>query len=305
MGGRGSSSGGGGSGGGSGGGDLMEYYGQVDPNIIDILVDPGERDPEDDKSWLERTGEWLVNLGQDVWQYLTEPIDPDSPAGRYFQRQDELIRRIENGETLTAEDFRLTPEEYEFIASTALGLGPGALDLGQSLTIAGSRSIPAAFVDRIERMAAALARAGRNITTGDATGVDAIFAQYANQIYAIFDKTGKGAISASNVAGVLSAEQRGATVNYLSGGPLTTPVVARLVNRSKQTATASDTILGLFTGEISKGTTNELVTAAKAGKNVFALSTAGNQLPRLSKTGHWEPVENARSIWEGLHRWVP
>ena len=293
MGGRGSSS--------HRGDSAEEYYDHVDPRATDFITDD-DMDKAEGENYLSRFANWLGELGNDIYHYFTDPIDPDSPAAQYFQHIAEISAKLQRGEKLTAEDWALTADEYAFFTEATFAFGPGSLSSGP-VTIAGSRSIPARFVDRIERMAAALSRAGCNITTGCATGVDAVFSKYAQQIYAIFDKNGKGSISASNVAGVLEAEQRGATVNYLAGGELNVPVVARLANRSDQTAKASDTILGIFTQEISKGTTRELATAAREGKNVFAVSTTGNALPRLDAVGHWEPIENAQGIWEGLHRW--
>lgn len=277
------------------------WYGNLDRRSIDIITDD-DMDKAEGENYLRRFAHWLGELGDDLYHYFTDPIDPNSPAAQYFQHIAEISAKLQRGEPLTAEDWALTDDEYAFFTEATFAFGPGSLSRGP-VTIAGSRRIPAQFVDRIERMAAALSRAGCNITTGCATGVDAVFSKYAQQIYAIFDKNGKGSISASNVAGVLEAEQRGATVNYLAGSGLNVPVVARLANRSDQTAKASDTILGIFTKEISKGTTRELATAAQNGKNVFALSTASNELPRLDNVGHWTPVENAKGIWEGLHRW--
>ena len=302
MGGRGSSSNGGHSNG-ENGDDAEDYYRSVEPGVTDFIHSGDDLDQTEQENYLSRFARWLAELGDEIAHYFTDPIDPNSPAARYFRRQAELTAKLRRGEPLTAADLTLTEDEFAFLADITFAFGPGALSNGP-VTIAGSRSIPAAIVERIERMAAALSRAGCTMTTGCATGVDEIFAKYANQIYAIFDKTGKGAISASNVAGVLTAEQRGALVHYLAGGELKLPPVARLVNRSDKTAKASDTILGIFTNEISTGTTRELATAAREGKNVFAVSTAGNALPRIDSIGHWEPIENAQGIWEGLHRWV-
>jgi len=303
MGGRGSSSSGSGGSGGSGD-DPPEarYFQRIEPRFVDFIIEDGGLDRTENTDYLHRFSQWLGELGNDLYHYFTDPIDPNSPAAQYFQHIAEISAKLQRGEKLTAEDWALTDDEYAFFTEATFAFGPGSLSSGP-VTIAGSRSIPAQFVDRIERMAAALSRAGCQITTGCATGVDAVFSKYAQQIYAIFDRNGKGAISVSNVEGVLAAEQRGATVNYLAGGELNVPVVARLANRSNQTATASDTILGIFTHEISKGTTRELATAAQNGRNVFALSTAANELPRLDNVGHWVPVENAQGIWEGLHRW--
>ena len=294
MGGRGSSS--------PHGDGTEEYDGPIDPRAADFITDD-DLDSTEAEDFLRRFAHWLGELGDDIYKYFTDPIDPNSPAGRYFRRQAEIAAKLQRGEPLTAADLTLTPDEYAFLTEITFAFGPGALSNGP-VTIAGSRSIPTQIVDRIQRMAAALSRAGCSITTGCATGVDEVFAQYAKQIYAIFDRTGKGKISASNVEGVLAAEQNGATVHYLAGGDLNVPVVARLARRSDQTAVASDTMLGIFTAETSKGTTRELATAARNGKNVFAVSTTGNALPRLDAIGHWEPVENAQGIWEGLHRWV-
>lgn len=269
--------------------DSETFYQPLDSGNLDLIGDDGH-DNQDNAEALNLLERWLLEKGEDLLNYLTEPLDPNSPAGKYFA-------------ALQDPNHDLTQDETEFLFNIVLGFGPGALSQGP-VTIAGSRSIPAAVLDRIERMAAALSRAGCTITTGCAKGVDEVFAKYAKEIFAIFDANGKGAISASNVKGVLDAEKNGALVHYLAGGELNVPVVARLANRSDQTAKASDTLVGIFTNEISKGTTRELKEAARQGKHVFALSTTGNELPRLDAIGHWEPVENARGIWEGLHRWV-
>ena len=211
MGGRGSSSGGG------HGDGAEDYYRSVEPSVTDFIRSGDDLDRSENEDYLSRFARWLAELGDEIHHYFTDPIDPNSPAARYFRRQAELIAKLQRGETLTAEDLTLTEDEFAFLADITFAFGPGALSNGP-VTIAGSRSIPAEVVDRIERMATALSRAGCTMTTGCATGVDAIFSRYASQIFAIFDKNGKGAISASNVEGVLSAEQRGATVNYLAGG---------------------------------------------------------------------------------------
>jgi len=233
--------------------------------------------------------ERLIDLGK------TPKSNPNLPPSTYRNPEpplEHITARIKNPPA--------TPETNTAAAIT--GKEPPLTAGG--INVAGSRNIAPEDLNQVERIAAALNKAGCDITTGCAKGIDEVFAKVANKINAQFGPNGDGAFSSSNLAGVKAAEQRGATVEYYAGGDLTTPLKQRLFNRSAVTATDHPTTLGIFTQEASVGTTNTLRTATNAGKNVFALSTNGKPLPSLGN-GHWQAVDGAKGIWKGLYRWIP
>ena len=233
--------------------------------------------------------ERLIDLGK------TPKSNPNLPPSTYRNPEPPIAAINNRINTPPA-----TPETNTAAAIT--GREPSLTAGG--INVAGSRSIAPEDLSQVERIAAALNKAGCAITTGCAKGIDEVFAKFANKINAQFGPNGDGAFSSSNLAGVKAAEQRGAEVSYYAGGDLTTPLKQRLFNRSSVTATDHPTTLGIFTQEASVGTTNTLKTAANAGKEVFALSTNHRPLPSLGN-GHWQAVDGAKGIWKGLHRWIP
>jgi hypothetical protein len=253
--------------------------------------------------------ERLIDLGK------TPKSDPKLPPSTYRSPASDLTRledRInnppgkadENTAVAITKPLETTQPPLTGEALTAQKARDASLSGGE-VSIAGSRSLTAEARAQITRIAAALKKAGCKITTGCATGVDAAVAPFADNINAQFGPNGEGALPAvSNLAGVKAAEANGAKVNYYAGGDLTTPVNTRLGKRSAVTATDSPTTLGIFSSDVSVGTTNTLRAAANAGKNVFGLSTNGKRLPSLGN-GHWQPVNGAKGIWKGLYRWIP
>ena len=233
--------------------------------------------------------EKLIDLGK------TPKSNPNLPPSTYRNPEPPIAAINHRINTPPA-----TPETNTAAAIT--GREPSLTAGG--INVAGSRSISPEDMSQVERIAAALNKAGCDITTGCAKGIDEVFAKFAKKINAQFGPNGDGAFSSSNLAGVKAAEQRGAEVSYYAGGDLTTPLKQRLFNRSSVTATDHPTTLGIFTQEASVGTTNTLKTAANAGKEVFALSTNHRPLPSLGN-GHWQAVDGAKGIWKGLHRWIP
>jgi hypothetical protein len=252
--------------------------------------------------------ERLIDLGK------TPKSDPDLPPSTYRSPESDLTRlenRIsnppgkadENTAVAITKPLEVTQPPLAGEALAAQKASDASLS-GGDVSIAGSRSLTAEASAQVNRIAAALKKAGCKITTGCATGVDEAVAPFADKINAQFGPNGEGAIpNVSNVNGVKAAELAGADVNYYAGGDLTTSVNTRLGKRSAVTALGSDTTLGIFGSDVSVGTTNTLRTAANAGKSVFALSTNGKPLPSLGN-GHWQAVEKAKGIWKGLYRWI-
>ncbi len=233
--------------------------------------------------------ERLIDLGK------TPKSNPNLPPSTYRNPEPPL-------ENITAR-INTPPATPEINTAAAITGREPSLTAG-GINVAGSRHIAPEDMSQIERIAAALNKAGCAITTGCAKGIDEVFAKFAHKINAQFGPNGDGAFSSSNLAGVKAAEQRGATVEYYAGGDLTIPLKQRLFNRSAVTATDNPTTLGIFTQEASVGTTNTLKTATQAGKEVFALATNNRPLPSLGN-GHWQAVDGAKGIWKGLHRWIP
>lgn len=242
-------------------------------------------------------------------------LDPKLPPSTYTT-PDVDLSRMESRITTPPD----TPNENVAVAithplkTTIPPLSPEALAAqraqdaslaGQPISVTGSRSIPDHLQDQVNRIAAALARAKCSITTGCATGIDEAFVPYASKINAQFGPNGEGKISASNVEGVKNAELNGVPVNYYAGGDLGVHVKARLVNRARLTATDSPNLLAIITQETSVGTVNTMRTAAENHKNIHAIHLEGGPLPVLNNKGHWQKVENAKGIWDGLHRWIP
>ena len=232
--------------------------------------------------------EKLIDLGK------TPKSNPNLPQSTYRNPEPPI-------EPITAR-INTPPATPEINTAAAITGREPSLTAG-GVNVAGSRHIAPEDLSQVERIAAALDKAGCDITTGCAKGIDEVFAKFANKINAQFGPNGDGAFSSSNLAGVKAAEQRGATVEYYAGGDLTTPLKQRLFNRSAVTATDNPTTLGIFTQEASVGTTNTLKTATQAGKEVFALATNNRPLPSLGN-GHWQAVDGAKGIWKGLHRWI-
>ena len=233
--------------------------------------------------------ERLIDLGK------TPKSNPNLPPSTYRNPEPPL-------ENITAR-INTPPATPEINTAAAITGREPSLTAG-GINVAGSRHIAPEDMSQIERIAAALNKAGCAITTGCAKGIDEVFAKFAHKINAQFGPNGDGPFSSSNLAGVKAAEQRGATVEYYAGGDLTIPLKQRLFNRSAVTATDNPTTLGIFTQEASVGTTNTLKTATQAGKEVFALATNNRPLPSLGN-GHWQAVDGAKGIWKGLHRWIP
>ena len=113
---------------------------------------------------------------------------------------------------------------------------PFTLPAESPVMVGGSRSLLplqpsglacSAFVHR-------LASARHPLRVGCATGADAIALQAGSfrvHVYTAFNRAGEGSFSGSNVAGVLAVWQSW-PVHWLAGGPLTVPLVARLMARS-------------------------------------------------------------------------
>ena len=117
-----------------------DYYRSVEPSIIDFIRSD-DLDRTENEDYLRRFARWLGELGDDIDHYFTDPIDPNSPAGRYFQRQAEIAAKLQRGEPLTAADLTITEDDYAFLSAITFAFGLGALSNGP-VTIAGSRRIP-------------------------------------------------------------------------------------------------------------------------------------------------------------------
>ena len=88
MGGRGSSS--------HRGDGAEEYYGPVDPRATDFITDD-DMDSTEAEDYLRRFAGWLGELGDDIDHYFTDPIDPNSPAGRYFRVHSNFTHWLPDG----------------------------------------------------------------------------------------------------------------------------------------------------------------------------------------------------------------
>jgi hypothetical protein len=129
-------------------------------------------------------------------------------------------------------------------------------------------------------------------------------------VFCAFDKTGLGSWKQSNVKGVMDAAQRGATVRWLAGGPLSYRLVVRLTRRSAAMVDSLDAagydehsgIVGWITGlpPSSPGSWGTVRLAISRGLRcvIFPVGWAPGLAPPFGR-GRW--VQAGNGMWaQGL-----
>lgn len=179
------------------------------------------------------------------------------------------------------------------------------------IALGGSRSLPSAALPLIRRLVADAIDNNYAIATGCACGADAMVASAALDIAptrlaicAVGAHNGAGFWKGSApLAGLRSAEARGAQVNWLAGGSLDIPLRARLIRRSIVSLQSAQVAAFFLASPDSPGSLRVAAEAAARGLQVYAFCFGFSGPPRLlSSEGQWAPVE-----WAGLagYQWRP
>ncbi len=186
----------------------------------------------------------------------------------------------------------------------------------------GSRNLHPGYAGSVSSAVGVFARAGRTIATGCAVGADAYALSAAlasagpgrTTVFCAFDSDGKGSWGKSNVEGVQAAAAHGADVRWLAGGPLTSNLVWRLVNRSRRMVDSisgglrdeHSGIVGWITAPPpgSPGSWGTINTAVALGLRVavFNVGWGVSLLPSI-QGGSWIPAGGG--IWAGAVLYVP
>ena len=186
--------------------------------------------------------------------------------------------------------------------------------------LAGSRDLPAAWAPRVAAVARSVLAGGRGVAVGCAAGADAFALQAALAfpgvsaaslaVFAVGGPDGAGfwAASAYPLAARAALVAPGC-VRWWAGGPVSRPLVARLVARSAAAVSlaaasgAGAGFVAFVTSPGSRGACRSARLAARLGLPVilFPCGFAPARLPALA-AGRWAPVAEA-GVWAGAWRW--
>jgi hypothetical protein len=171
----------------------------------------------------------------------------------------------------------------------------------------GSRSYSARSL--VSNVVAAVLRSGASISTGCAIGADALVigsvvgSGQAGRlsIFASFGPGGLGAWSGSAVALVAAAARSGAAVSWLSGGPVSVPLRARLVRRSAAALVGCSAAVFFLSGAGSPGSLRVAALAVAADLPVFAFCPV-RPLALVGCAGEWQFVQFAsKPCWSWVN----
>ncbi|MHB8132893.1 MAG: hypothetical protein ACYDH1_01605 [Anaerolineaceae bacterium] len=143
--------------------------------------------------------------------------------------------------------------------------------------------------------------AGASVRVGCAVGADQFVIQSAVshpknlEIFAQFAPSGAGSFSGSAVLTVAAAQELGASVSFLAGGPLSVPLRARLLRRSIAALRGSSFAVFFLSQSASAGSLNTAAQAATLGipVYVFPLGFAGQPVALRHLPGAWRPASFA------------
>jgi hypothetical protein len=161
----------------------------------------------------------------------------------------------------------------------------------KNIYFGGSRSLPAQAQPYIERVIGASLASGHSISVGCAVGADqqVILAALRSssfqqvRVFSAFDQAGKGAWSGSAVSTAQAFAQAGGSVAWLAGGPLSAPLVGRLMARSIAGLAGASAAIFFAPGI---GSLKVAGVAASRGIPIFAFSKSRPALPRAT-AGAW------------------
>jgi predicted Rossmann fold nucleotide-binding protein DprA/Smf involved in DNA uptake len=174
------------------------------------------------------------------------------------------------------------------------------------ILIGGSRS--GAPLPVVRSFVAQALKAGFQINVGCACGADqaaiqaclALGAPSALSVFAVGAPGGAGFWSGSACSAVRQAAARGASVQWLAGGPLSVPLFGRLAARSRACLAGCGAAVFFCAPGGSKGSFKTAAVAVNQGINVFVFCSGGVFPPALpGVSGQWVPAPLfGVSFWE-------
>jgi hypothetical protein len=185
------------------------------------------------------------------------------------------------------------------------------------VAFAGSRSLPPSWAPRVLACVRSVHQAGRSITTGCCTGLDALVvgsalslsAAPALTVFSIGTSEGAGFWRFSQSLSLLSqVPQCGGLVLWSAGGGLDLPLSARLSRRTRALIASASRfgpgsgVVCFFRTSESRGTFLAARCGAQAGLPVLAFAPPGVVLPALAPGGAWVP-SGRRGCWSGSFLW--
>lgn len=164
----------------------------------------------------------------------------------------------------------------------------------------GSRNLSDLYDPQVHQVVSSVMQKGCFVNVGCATGADETIIEAALSespahlsVFAQFSFAGEGAFMFSAFTAVYLAQQSGAQVSYLAGGPLNIPLKARLMRRSKAALQGCDASVFFISQPYSPGSLK--VAAAAVQQNmpvfVFPLGFDGQPVPLHGVRGSWQPAQ--------------
>jgi len=164
----------------------------------------------------------------------------------------------------------------------------------------GSRNLSDDFYPQVAQAVNVVMQMGCSVHVGCATGADEAVIEAALgcdpsrlSVFAQFTETGEGSFSGSAFIPVLAAKKTGANVSFLSGGPLSIPLKARLMRRSKIALSGCAGSVFFLASSYSPGSLKVAAEAVKNKQIVYAMAFgfSGSPAPLRSVSGSWQQAQ--------------
>jgi hypothetical protein len=185
--------------------------------------------------------------------------------------------------------------------------------MSQVCAFGGSRSLSDRFSPFVAGVVSAWRRSGGSVAVGCAAGADAavlracffgLAAGCPVSVFAVGAADGSGFWSGSDLGAVRLAASRGAPVAWLAGGPLSVPLMARLIRRSLAALSGASCACFFLASPSSSGSLRVAAAAVAAGLPVFVFSCgfSAAPVPLAGVSGAWVPASFCGfNCW----RWSP
>jgi hypothetical protein len=160
----------------------------------------------------------------------------------------------------------------------------------------GSRSLSASYFPLVAEVVSVPMQLGCYVNVGCAVGADEAVIEAALgcdpsrlSVFAQFSAFGEGSFSGSAYVPVVAAKKEGAQVSFLSGGPLSLPLKARLMRRSKVALSGCAGSVFFLSKPFSPGSLKVAAEAVKKNQIVYVIPCgfSGAPAPLRSVSGSW------------------